>query len=145
MGNDLMPALYEAIVFHSAARSCQPTFLTKGTVPQVEHYGIFKAEVEYPGDVGSQLNTQILGKIANSDLIYVAGEAKSHCVLETMKQLVEYFGQTQPDAIGKIRFLMDCTSSVQIPGIDFDAMANEELMIMENRGIVLVNSTDPIR
>lgn len=144
-GNDLVPALYEAIAYHSAARTNQPTFLTKGTVPQVEHYGIFRAEVEYPKDVNSLLNTQILNKIAAHDLIYVAGEAKSHCVLETMKQLVEYFGTYQPDAIKKIRFLMDCTSSVQAPGVDFDTLANMELDVMVQKGIVLVNSTDPIK
>ena len=144
-GNNLVPALSEAIFYHSAARTNQPTFLTKGTVPQVEHYGIFKAEVEYPGNVNSLLNTQILNKIAGHDLIYVAGEAKSHCVLETMKQLVEYFGAIAPDAVKKIRFLMDCTSSVQAPGIDFDAIADIELQGMVQKGIMLVKSTDPIR
>ena len=143
-GQSLVPALSEAILYHSAARGSQPTLISKGTNPRTEHYGIFKAEVEDPKDVSTQLNTTILDAIAKHDLIYVAGEAKSHCVLETMKQLVSYFGKTQPETIKKIRFLMDCTSSVQNPDVDFEALANTELEKMVQKGVVLVKSTDPI-
>jgi nicotinamidase-related amidase len=144
-GCDLVPALSEAVFFHSIARASQPTFLSKGTNKRVEHYGIFKAEVEDPGDISTQLNTQVLDTIAKNDLIYVAGEAKSHCVLSTMTQLVDYFGSTQPEAIKKVRFLMDCTSSVQHPTIPFEDIANEALAEMVLKGVVLVNSTDPIK
>ncbi|KKT94530.1 MAG: hypothetical protein UW96_C0020G0005 [Candidatus Collierbacteria bacterium GW2011_GWA1_45_15] len=136
--------LASAIMYHSAARGSQPTLISKGTNPRTEHYGIFKAEVEDPKDVSTQLNTTILDAIAKHDLIYVAGEAKSHCVLETMNQLVSYFGKTQPETIKKIRFLMDCTSSVQNPNVDFEALANIELEKMVQKGVVLVKSTDPI-
>lgn len=144
-GQALVPALSEAIMYHAAARGSQPTYLEKGKNPRTEHYGIFKAEIEDPKDVSTQLNTTVLDIISKNDLIYVAGEAKSHCVLETMNQLVAYFGKTQPETIKKIRFLMDCTSSVKHPDIDFEAIANGELDRMVQKGVVLVNSTDPIR
>lgn len=144
-GQALVPALSEAILFHSAARSSQPTYLPKGTNARTEHYGIFAAEIADPKDIGTQLNTAVLDTIASNDLIYVAGEAKSHCVLETMAQLVAYFGKTQPETIKKIRFLMDCTSSVQHPDIDFEKIANQALDEMVRKGVVLVKSTDPIR
>ncbi len=144
-GQALVPALSEAIMYHSTARGSQPTYLKKGKNARTEHYGIFKAEIEDPKDVSTQLNTTILDIIAKNDLIYVAGEAKSHCVLETMNQLVAYFGKTQPETIKKIRFMMDCTSSVKHPDIDFEAIANAELEKMVKKGVVLVKSTDPIR
>lgn len=143
-GHAIVPALTEAVLFHSAARSTQPEYLIKGVNPRTEHYGIFAAEITDPKDISTQLNTHILDTIAKNDLVYVAGEAKSHCVLETMKQLVGYFGQTDPEAIKKIRFLMDCTSSVKHPAVDFEALANAELEKMVAQGVVLVNSTDPI-
>jgi len=143
-GQALIPALSEAILFHSTARGSQPTYISKGTNPRTEHYGIFAAEIADPKDIGTQLNTAILDTIAKHDLIYVAGEAKSHCVLETMAQLVAYFGKTQPETIKKIRFMMDCTSSVKHPAIDFEAIANAELDKMVQKGVVLVQSTDPI-
>lgn len=143
MGHNLMPALSEALAFHSTAKRTQVSFLVKGTVPQVEHYGIFAPEVQYAKHPNGGVNTAILDAIATNDLIYVAGEAKSHCVLETMKQLVIYFGN-QPDVIRKIRFLVDCTSSVQHPQVDFETLAQAELQKMEKLGVQLVLSTDPI-
>lgn len=143
VGHNLVPVLSEALAFHSTARLSQVSFLVKGTVPQVEHYGIFAPEVLYPKNPNGGLNTSILDAIAVHDLIYVAGEAKSHCVLETMKQLVSYF-TGQPDVIRKIRFLTDCTSSVVHPAVDFDALANAQLSAMARIGVQMVESTDPI-
>jgi hypothetical protein len=40
---------------------------------------------------------------------------------------------------------MDCTSSVQAPGVDFEKYSNEELSKLAAMGVQLVNSTDPIR
>ena len=143
-GHMLMPTLSEAIAFHSAARLAQPVFLQKGIVPQVEHYGIFAPEVMYPNNPAAGLNTAMLDLIATHDLIYVGGEAKSHCVLETMKQLVGYFSQQQPEVLKKIRFLIDCTSSVEHPAVDFDGIAEAELQKMATQGVEIVKSTDPI-
>ena len=143
VGHNLVPVLSEALAFHSTARLSQVSFLVKGTVPQVEHYGIFAPEVLYPKNPNGGLNTSILDAIAVHDLIYVAGEAKSHCVLETMKQLVSYF-KNQSDVIRKIRFLTDCTSSVVHPAVDFDALANAQLTDMARIGVQMVKATDPI-
>lgn len=144
-GQKLVPALHEAIVYHAGARATKPELITKGVVPQVEHYGIFAAEVPYPKDPkASGLNTEYLDMIARYDRIFVAGEAKSHCVIETMKQMLAYFGN-QPDVIAKIRFMVDCTSSVVHPAIDFEILAQAELAEMEKKGVVMVKSTDPIK
>jgi nicotinamidase/pyrazinamidase len=143
LGHNLMPALREALAFHSAARAAPIAFIRKGTCPQVEHYGIFAAEVFYPGDPSTGLNTTVLDAIATHELIYVAGQAKSHCVLETMKQILAYF-HDQPGVIRKFRFLVDCTSSVVHPQIDFEALAMAELAAMQDQGIQIVTSTGPI-
>lgn len=142
-GHALVPPLFETIAFHSTARSVQPIFLTKGTIPQVEHYGIWEPEVPYPKHPQGGTNTAMLDLLARYDLIYFAGEAKSHCVLNTMRQTLEYFAN-QPEIIAKIRFLTDCTSSVEHPDIDFEAIAEAELIEMEKQGVVMVKSTDPI-
>ncbi|HVB74223.1 MAG TPA: hypothetical protein VNE38_11770, partial [Ktedonobacteraceae bacterium] len=75
------------------------------------------------------------------DKVYITGEAKSHCVLETERQLVERYAD-QPDMLRKLYFLKDCTSSVQHPLVDFDALAEEELTKMQERGVNVVVSTD---
>ncbi len=75
------------------------------------------------------------------DKIYIAGEAKSHCVLETERQIIEHFTK-QPDMLRKLYFLKDCTSSVPHLTIDFDALAEEELAKMQDYGVHIVESTD---
>lgn len=143
-GHALMPSLSEALAFHSAARHSQVTYITKGTGVRTEHYGIWEAEVPDPTDPGTALNTTILNAVGDHDLIYIAGEAKSHCVLATMQQTVSYFGATQPEVVRKLRFMTDCMSSVVVPGVDFDAMADAEIAKLVKQGAVLVKSTDPI-
>lgn len=143
-GHTLVPPLSEAIAYHSAARNAQPTFLTKGMIPQVEHYGIWEPEVPYPEHPQGGTNTSMLDLLARYDLIYFAGEAKSHCVLNTMRQTLEYFAN-QPEVIEKIHFLTDCTSSVEHPDIDFEAIAQAELEKMETRGVVMVESKESIK
>lgn len=142
-GHDLTPALYEAIAYHSAARQAQPVFLTKGTIPKTEHYSMMEPEVKVPGEPMGELNTPFLHMLASYDLIYIAGQAKSHCVLETINSIMRYF-MNQRHIIDKLRVLIDCTSSVAHPEIDFDAMANAALAKHEVDGLTLVHSEDPI-
>jgi nicotinamidase-related amidase len=140
-GHNLTPALYEAIAFHTAARHSQPEFLTKGTIPKTEHYSILEPEVKVPEAPLGTVNTDFLGMLSSHDLIYVAGQAKSHCVLETVASMMQHLS---PQDIAKIRVLTDCASSVAHPEIDFDAMADEAFARFEKNGLTLVKSTDAL-
>jgi nicotinamidase-related amidase len=140
-GHNLTPALYEAIAYHSSARQTQPRFEMKGTVPRTEHYSLFEPEVK--GDAGQELvNTELLDDLADYDVIYVAGQAKSHCVLESVSTMMRYF-EKQPDVIEKIHLLMDTTSSVQSPDVDFEAIAQEQYEQFAKHGLNLT-STDEV-
>jgi len=99
-------ALYEAIAYHSAARQTQPLFLSKGSIPQSEYYSMLEPEVKVPTHPLGGLNTAFLDMLGKYDLVYVAGQAKSHCVLSTMRSILHYF-TAQPQVIAKLRFLMD--------------------------------------
>jgi nicotinamidase-related amidase len=142
-GHTLTPTLYEAIAYHAAARRTQPVFLTKGTIPKTEHYSILEPEVKVPNEPLGELNTDFLHMLAGHDLIYIAGQAKSHCVLETVNSIMRYFAD-QPKTIQKFRILMDCTSSVVHPEIDFDTLANAAFAEFAAQGLKLVSSTDGI-
>ena len=143
LGHMLVAPISEAIAWHSAARQAQPTYVVKGRTVRTEYYGIFGAEVPDPDDPSSGLNVTLLDAVMKHDKVYIAGEAKSHCVLETERQLVGRFGN-QPDLLKRLYFLRDCTSSVKHPTIDFDALAETELAAMERQGVQMVLSTDPI-
>lgn len=143
LGHMLVAPISEAIAWHSAARQTQPIYIEKGLTPRTEFYGIFGAEVPDPQSPESSLNTPLLDAVMRHDRVYIAGEAKSHCVLETERQIVERYA-SQPDMLRKLYFLKDCTSSVQHPLIDFDALAEEELARMRELGVNVVVSTDAV-
>lgn len=138
-GRALIPALSEAIMYHSGARLAQPTYLTKGTIAHTEFYSVVEPEVKYSKHPEGGLNTRFLDMVAQFDLIYIAGQARSHCVLETMQSVMRHFANS-PDVIRKLRFLDDCTSS--IPG--FEKSTEAQLQKFVAQGMRLVRSTDAI-
>jgi nicotinamidase/pyrazinamidase len=143
LGHMLSAPVSEAIAWHSAARQTQPTFIAKGRTVRTEFYGIFGAEVADPFDQSSYLNLPLLDAIQDHVRIYIAGEAKSHCVLETVKQSLKHF-QSQPDWIKRLYFLQDCTSCVKTAAHDFTPETEAALAAMAQQGVQMVNSTDRI-
>jgi nicotinamidase/pyrazinamidase len=142
-GHNLMPALYEAIAYHSAARRTQPVFLTKGTIPKTEYYSMLEPEVKVPEIPQGSLNISFLEMLRDYQLVYIAGEAKSHCVLETVNSVMRYF-QKAPDVISKLRIISDGMSSIAHPEIDFEGIANETFARYEQQGLRLVKSADDL-
>jgi nicotinamidase/pyrazinamidase len=138
-GRALVPALSEAIMYHSGARMDQPTYLTKGTIAHTEFYSVVEPEVKYPDHPDGGLNVKFLEIVAEFDLIYVAGQARSHCILETMNSVIRHFS-AQPDVIRKLRFLDDCTSSIA----GFEAVTEAQIQKFAAQGMRLVKSTDPV-
>lgn len=143
-GHNLVPPLYEAIAYHAAARQAQPVFLTKGSVPKTEHYSILEPEVKVPNLPHGGLNTDFLNMLATYDRVYVAGQAKSHCVLETVSSMMRYF-EPKPEFIDKMMILKDAMSSVAHPEIDFESMANAAFAGFESLGLHLISTAESIK
>jgi nicotinamidase-related amidase len=115
-------------------------YVTKGSNPYTEHYGALMAEVPDPNDPGTGLNTQFLQMLAAADIVAVAGEASSHCVLKTVAQIAENIGT---EHIKKFYLLRDCMSPVgALPGVDFPAIADAFLLKMQAAGMTVTTSTD---
>ncbi len=77
-----------------------------------------------------------------SDFFFIAGEAKSHCVLETIEDLVEEFAD-QPEILQRIYVLEDRTSSICHPEIDYETVTRNRFAEFVRKGIHVVKSTDP--
>ncbi len=144
VGHAITPSLYEAIACHAAARQTQPIFLEKGMIPKTEYYSMLEPEVKVPDHPMGEQNISFLTMLRSYDLIYVAGQAKSHCVMETVTSIMRYFDD-EPSVLQKLRILEDCTSSVAHPTIDFEAIAQRTFRKHSEKGLQLVNSTMPIR
>jgi len=143
-GHALVPALYEICYYHAALRRSQISFQLKGDVPETEMFGIFRPEVLVPKNPRGGINTAFLNLMAKYDKLLVAGQAKSHCVLESLKQLVDFF-KNQPEVLQKIVILKDCMSSVKHPQVDFEAIANAEFKKFEDAGLNIINSTEAFK
>jgi nicotinamidase/pyrazinamidase len=136
-GHNLMPSLYEAITYHSAARASNPNMVTKGTIAKSEYYSMLEPEVKVPGHPRGDVDSAFLDDLATYDRIFITGQAKSHCVLETTNSVMKYFAG-QPEIINKVHLIQDGMSSVQHPEIDFDALADEQFAAWQQQGLNLI-------
>lgn len=103
------------VYFHSTAKKWTTMPINKGTDPLSEMYGIIKPE--FSGKRGL-INTQFLNFMETFDKIIIVGEAKSHCVLESIQQIAEHYHNivNKPEMTQKIYILEDCMSC--IPGFE---------------------------
>lgn len=85
--------------------------ITKGSNFKTEHYSAVKAEVEVPEDPTTQLNQKgIIEPLENADIIAIAGQARSHCVANTVRDIMSSF--SEPEFIKKLYILEDAMSDV---------------------------------
>ena len=79
------------------------TIVEKGLNDSTEMFGVFRANIPDPADKSTMENKPLIEQIARYDTIYIAGEAKSHCVANSIKQLFGY-----PDIMKKLVILEEC-------------------------------------
>ena len=146
IGHALVPAIEEAIFFHTIARSSQPAFQVKGDNPLTEHYSIFGPEItEGPGGITiAGTNELLIQQLSLYDAIVVAGQAKSHCVAWTIDDLLEGDDARERALAPRTYLLEDCTSPVVVPGMDYTEKADAAFDRFAEAGMHVVRSTDPI-
>lgn len=81
--------------------------IEKGAYPLSEHYGLFQAEVVWEDVPETWFNIPLLQELNLFQQIWIAGEARSHCVAATISQLTRF-----PEVIRKLVVLEDCMSPV---------------------------------
>lgn len=89
-------------------------YVTKGSNPFTEHFSAIQAEVPDNNDVSTQLNTRLIQSLIEADDVLIAGEASSHCVANTVRDIANNFGNI--DFVKKLVYLTDASSAV--PGDD---------------------------
>jgi nicotinamidase-related amidase len=133
-GHSVQENLSDALADWQVNRFKEIDFVTKGSNPWTEHYGALMAEVPDSDDDTTSLNSKFIEVLATADIILIAGEALSHCVMETLNQIVDNIGD---EHIKKIQILTDATSSIghYAPGPDFPAISKLWLEDMKSRGV----------
>lgn len=147
LGHALVPAIEEAIFFHSLARFSQPDFQVKGNNPFTENYSVLRPEIT--GEVEdrkiAESNTRLMQKLMSFDAVIIAGQAKSHCVAWTIDDLLKDTNSLRKNLAQKVYLLEDCTSAVVVPGvIDYTEPADAAFQKFAEAGMHIVRSTEPL-
>ncbi|HEY8025626.1 MAG TPA: cysteine hydrolase [Burkholderiaceae bacterium] len=111
--------------------------ITKGSNPWTEHYSAVMAEVPDADDPDTQLNQGFIDMLKQADLVYIAGEAGSHCVKATTEHIATAFGAA---SMGKLVLLTDCMSPVAGFETQYEAFVRD----MAARGAQLATSADAL-
>jgi len=148
IGHALVSAVEEAIFYHSMARYSSPDFQVKGDNPLTENYSVIKPEVmeDAGGRKIAQINSVFMERLLSYDAIFIAGQAKSHCLAWTIEDLLHEITATDRCLTEKIYLLQDCTSPVVIPDvIDYSDQADEAFRRFADAGMHIVCSTDRLK
>lgn len=130
-------------VYSSVQRWCNkyfayPNVITKGSNILTEHYSAVIADVPDPNDYTTQLNVKFIKNLEESDIVLVCGQASSHCVKNTVVDIVSNFSDVS--YAKKLRLVKDCMSPV--PG--FEHLQDELWAFCKQHGIEVVDSKNPI-
>ncbi len=110
-------------------------FVTKGSNPFTEHYSVVRADVVDSSDPTTDVNTGFIRRLQEADEILIAGQALSHCVANSVRDIATEFGTEHTK---KIVLLEDAMSPV--PG--FEGMADDFIKEAVGMGIRLAKTTD---
>jgi nicotinamidase-related amidase len=147
IGHAIVPAVEEAVYFHSIARFAPPRHLFKGESPLTEHYAVFVSEVHEDAagrPVGAQ-HRGLLRSMFEYDRVVIAGQAKSHCVAWTVESILESAAELGNDPMRHTYLLEDCTSPVILPDVhDYTDEADAAFGTFEAAGAHIVRSSVPI-
>ena len=127
-GHGVMPVMAEALRRWEETRFDRVDYVTKGHNPWTEHYSAVRADVPDPADPATQLNTRLIQALENADVVALSGQALSHCVANTARDIADCLGQ---DGIRKLVLIEDTSSSV--PG--FEGLAQQFLADLGRRGM----------
>ncbi len=113
-GHNVVPALFSALNAWETERFAVVDYVTKGSNLWTEHFSAVQAEVPDAGDPDTQVNTRLIDTLEKADLILLAGEAGSHCLANTVRDIAGNF--SDPSFVKKMVLLEDATSPV--PGFE---------------------------
>lgn len=134
-GHTVFPELFAALT-EWESRFAFVDYVTKGSNILTEHYSAVQADVPDPTDASTQINTRLIQALENADQILIAGEARTHCLANTVRDIANSFGDDS--FVSKLVLLTDASSD--IPG--FETHAQSFMNEMTGRGMQLTTTTE---
>jgi len=134
-GHNVVEPLYDALLNWEKVRFAGVNWLTKGSNYHVEHFSAVRAEVPDPKDDKTQLNTAFIQRVMEADEILLSGEAGSHCLANTVRDMAE-FGSDE--FVKKCVLLKDATSPVET----LEHLQDKFIADMQAVGMRVATTTD---
>lgn len=138
-GSTVVDPVMSALNHWARTRARTVNFVAKGSSPLTEHFSAVRAEVPQAKDPSTQLNTGLIDVLEQADVILFAGEALSHCVANTGRDIVDAFGNAE--YVKKIHLLEDCSSSVT----GFETLGDEFLKDMRALGMKTLSAKEALK
>ncbi|CAM9105026.1 unnamed protein product [Ectocarpus sp. 13 AM-2016] len=139
-GHAVNPVINKAIQEWAVAKKRTVTYVHKGQHPLTEHYSCFAAEVPVAGDEANENGRILLAKLCARDVVVVCGQASSHCVNFSARDLAAAWKRTTAGGLdediarrrmGSLVLLKDGMS----PVTGFESEASKFLNDMAGMGI----------
>jgi nicotinamidase-related amidase len=96
-------------------------------------------------------NDRLFEALLAHDRVYVFGQAKSHCVLFTLRDILQECHRRDPALLDRVWVLEDAMSPVRPPpldplpeALDFPKVADRAMAEMAAAGMHLARTTDPL-
>jgi len=130
-GHNVVPEIMDALDRWSAKTGKSIVWIQKGQNLLTESYSAMCAEVPVSAD--TTFNHKLQSQFLQSRRVLVCGQALSHCVNFTMRDIVKHW----PDGeFGRLCVLTDCTSSV--PG--FESAGSKFMQDMSEKGVQIAEA-----
>jgi nicotinamidase-related amidase len=129
------PELFDALT-EWETRFAFVDYVTKGSNILTEHYSAVQADVPDASDASTQINTRLIQTLENADVVLIAGEARTHCLANTVRDVANNFGDDS--FVSKLVLLTDASSD--IPG--FESHAQNFMNEMAGRGMQTTTTTE---
>lgn len=133
-GHGLYPCVIDAVNEWQNKYFAVADFVTKGSNIFSEHFGAVAAEVPDPADPTTNINTTFVKRLEDADVLLICGEALSHCVATTVRQIIAEFGVQHAK---KFVILEDAVSPV--PG--FENLADDFVKEVKAQGVQFAKTT----
>lgn len=134
-GHAVMPELHAALIDWEKQLKVV-NYVPKGYNVLTEHYSAIRAEVPDPSDPSTDLNQELIDALFSADTVVIAGEAGSHCVANTVRDLVAQFGNDSH--MKRLVLLTDAMSAVK----GFEPLQEKFISDMVARGMRVSTTTE---
>ena len=132
-GHSIVPSVARAL-YEWESDFNRVEFVAKGSNLFTEHYSGVQADVIDDQDPSTALNTRLIDALNEADEILITGEALSHCVANTIRDIAAQFGA---DQVKKFTLLQDTCSNVG----GFEKMGQDFVKEMVAKGMRITDTT----